>query len=144
MILNPICELQLMLCCYTNHSHICFSLLSKAVPSTCHGGACSEERYSSYSFSNLALDEVSGKHHVPAVLYPQERSPSTHWIGGWVGLRASLDTWARMRILYPCQGLNPGCPVYGQTLYWLNYPSSIVRFNNMKFQLDMVRWWFKT
>jgi hypothetical protein len=22
---------------------------------------------------------------------PRERAPGTHWIGGWVGLRASLD-----------------------------------------------------
>jgi hypothetical protein len=24
-------------------------------------------------------------------LYPGERAPGTHWIGGWVGPRASLD-----------------------------------------------------
>jgi hypothetical protein len=27
----------------------------------------------------------------------------THWIGGWVGLRASLDAEARGKILCPCQ-----------------------------------------
>jgi len=25
---------------------------------------------------------------------PKERAPGTHWIGGWVGARASLDTVA--------------------------------------------------
>jgi hypothetical protein len=32
---------------------------------------------------------VSGQRHAPAALYPRERS---HCIGGWVGLRAGLDT----------------------------------------------------
>jgi hypothetical protein len=27
----------------------------------------------------------------PGPLYPQERAPGTHWIGGWVDLRAGLD-----------------------------------------------------
>jgi hypothetical protein len=31
-------------------------------------------------------------------LLPGERTPSTHWIGGCVGLRASLDTEARGEI----------------------------------------------
>jgi hypothetical protein len=37
---------------------------------------------------------MSGQRHAPAALYLQERFPSTHWIGGWVGLRAGLDTEA--------------------------------------------------
>jgi hypothetical protein len=28
---------------------------------------------------------VSGQRHSPAALYPQERTPGTHWTGGWVG-----------------------------------------------------------
>jgi hypothetical protein len=39
---------------------------------------------------------------------PWEWIPSTHWIGGWVGLRAGLDTKARGKILWLCRGLNPG------------------------------------
>ena len=34
--------------------------------------------------------EVSGQQHTPAALYPRER-PGTHFTGGWVGPRASLD-----------------------------------------------------
>jgi len=34
--------------------------------------------------------EVSGQLHAPAAL-PQ-RAPGSHWIGGWVGSRAGLDT----------------------------------------------------
>jgi hypothetical protein len=48
--------------------------------------------YSSYSFTTLALDGVSGQHHSPAVLYPQGMYPCTHYVGGWVSLRPSLDT----------------------------------------------------
>jgi hypothetical protein len=31
---------------------------------------------------------------------PGERTPITHWIEGWVGLRAGLDTEIRGKILF--------------------------------------------
>jgi hypothetical protein len=34
----------------------------------------------------------------PWSLYPQERVPGIHWIRGWVGLRAVLDTVVRRKI----------------------------------------------
>jgi hypothetical protein len=46
---------------------------------------------SSYSFLALALDGVFGQCHSLAALYPQKRTTSTHWIGGWVDLRSGLD-----------------------------------------------------
>ena len=45
--------------------------------------------YSSTLSLTSALDRVGGQRHAPSAL-PQER-PSTHCIGGWVGLRAGLD-----------------------------------------------------
>jgi hypothetical protein len=51
---------------------------------------------------------VNGQRHAPAALYPRERTPGTYWIGGWVGLRAGLDTEARGKILCLCRGSNPG------------------------------------
>jgi hypothetical protein len=42
---------------------------------------------------------VSGQRHAPAALYPRERTPGTHWIGGWMGPRAGLDAGARRKIL---------------------------------------------
>jgi hypothetical protein len=49
-----------------------------------------KEIYGPYSFLTSALDGVSGQRHTVAVLYPGERTTSTHWIGGpqsWYGLR---------------------------------------------------------
>jgi hypothetical protein len=63
---------------------------------------------------------VSGQRHVPAALYPGERTPGTHCTGSWVGLRAGLETEARGKILLPLLGIeprSPGRPVRSQTLY---------------------------
>jgi hypothetical protein len=38
---------------------------------------------------------MSGQRHALATIYSGERTASTHWIGGWVGLRAGLNTEAR-------------------------------------------------
>jgi hypothetical protein len=55
---------------------------------------------------------VSGQRHAPAALYPREKNPpGTHWIGGWVGLRAGLDAGARGKILCPCRGSNLDRPI---------------------------------
>jgi hypothetical protein len=55
---------------------------------------------------------VSGQRHAPAALLPPgERTPGTHCTGGWVGLRAGLDTEARGKIRCPCRGSNPDLPV---------------------------------
>jgi hypothetical protein len=34
---------------------------------------------------------VIDQRHAPTALYPAERTPGTHWIGGRVGLRSGLD-----------------------------------------------------
>jgi hypothetical protein len=49
-------------------------------------------------------------HHHYAALYPRERTPGTHWTGGWVGPTAGLDAGARRKILCPCRGSNPDRP----------------------------------
>jgi hypothetical protein len=40
-------------------------------------------------------------------LAPCERTPGTHFSGGWVGPRAGLDTEARGKILSPLPGIEP-------------------------------------
>jgi hypothetical protein len=44
-------------------------------------------------------------------------NPGTCCIGGWVGLRAGLDTEARGEIIFLCRGSNPGRPVCSHTLF---------------------------
>jgi hypothetical protein len=42
---------------------------------------------------------------------PRERAPTPHWIGGWVGPRAGLDTMSKRKIPSPRQELNPDHPI---------------------------------
>jgi hypothetical protein len=49
--------------------------------------------------------EVSGH------LYAQEKTPGTHWIGGWVGPRALLDVVVKRKISGPRQESNPRTPI---------------------------------
>jgi hypothetical protein len=73
-------------------------------------------------------------------------TPSTHWIGGWVGLRAGLDTEARRKTLCSCRESNPGHPVCTQTLYWLRYQSSqheIIRGINCNPMPETFTTWLK-
>jgi len=41
------------------------------------------------------------------LLYPQEKGPSTHWIGGWVGPRAGLDPVLKGNNLLSLLGVDP-------------------------------------
>jgi hypothetical protein len=83
---------------------------------------------------------VSGQRHAPAVLYPPgKRTPSTHWTGGWVGLKAGLNKEVKGKILLPLPGIeprSPGYPACSQTLYWLSYPE--VAYTLFKFQRVML------
>jgi hypothetical protein len=74
---------------------------------SCHRGIWGGRRYSSYSFLTSALDGVSGQHHAPVLFYPRERTPGTHWTGGWVGLGVSLDAGARRKISAPVGDRTP-------------------------------------
>jgi hypothetical protein len=38
---------------------------------------------------------------------PSEKNPGTYLIGGYVGLRAGLDTEGRGKIIFLCRGSNP-------------------------------------
>jgi hypothetical protein len=57
---------------------------------------------------------------MPRPRFTSGMDPRTHWIGGWVGLRADMNTEPRGKILCFSQGSNPGRPVCSQ-LYWLSY-----------------------
>jgi hypothetical protein len=47
----------------------------------------------------------------PRPLYPRERAPGTHWIGGWVGPKAVLDTVMKRKIPSPRRESNPRIPI---------------------------------
>jgi hypothetical protein len=51
---------------------------------------------------------MSDQRHATAVLYLRDRTPGTHCVGGWVSLRAGLDTEARGKIISPLPGIEPG------------------------------------
>jgi hypothetical protein len=83
----------------------------KSSPATRHEGAWGERRYSSYSFLTSALDGGVVSVTPRPRFTPGERTPGTHCTGGWVGLRAGLDTEATGKILCPCRGSNLDRPV---------------------------------
>jgi len=68
---------------------------------------------------------VSGQIHA-LPLYPQGKTPGSHWIRGWMGPTACLDAVIKRKIPSPFQDSNPpDHPVqcYTSELSWI--PSSI-------------------
>jgi hypothetical protein len=72
--------------------------------------------YSSYSFLTSALDEGEWSASRPSRSLRPGKDPGTHWIGGWVRLRAGLDAEATGKVLCLCRVSSPGRPVCSQTL----------------------------
>jgi len=48
---------------------------------------------------------VCGQLHALAALSPGKESVGTHWIGGWMGHRAGLDTVEKRKISHHCFSL---------------------------------------
>jgi hypothetical protein len=49
----------------------------------------------------------------PGRFTPRERAPGTHWVEGWVGPRAGLDTAVvKRKIPSPCRDSNPPITQY--------------------------------
>jgi hypothetical protein len=113
----------------------CRCKVKESCPTTRHGGRGEEVS------PLLILDLGTRWEWVVSVtprprFIPEERTPGTHWIGGWVDLRAGFDAEAKRKILLDCRGPIPGRPVRNQTLYWLSYTGSltiviIITFNSL-------------
>jgi hypothetical protein len=66
-----------------------------------HEGVLEEWRYSSTHSLASALDGGEWSTSRPSRFTARERAPGTHWIGGWVGPRAGLDTVVKRKIPSP-------------------------------------------
>jgi hypothetical protein len=76
-------------------------------------------------FLTLALDGGEWSASRPGRFTAGETEPVNHWIGGWVGPRASLDTVEYRKIPCPCRKSNPSRPAHSPSLYRLRYPGSL-------------------
>jgi hypothetical protein len=63
-----------------------------------------EWRYRCTYSSTSALDGGEWSASCPSRFIPGERTPDTHWIGGWVGPRTGLEGTEKRKIL-PLLGL---------------------------------------
>jgi hypothetical protein len=78
-------------------------------------------------FLTLALDGCEWATSHPSHFTLRERAPITHWIGGWVGPRAGLNTMEKRKIFCPYEESNLRHPAHSPLLYGLSYPNSICR-----------------
>jgi hypothetical protein len=58
-----------------------------------------------------ALDGGDWSASLPDSLTPRARTLGTHWIGGWVGPRAGLDTVSKRKIPNPFRESNSVHPI---------------------------------
>jgi hypothetical protein len=73
--------------------------LTVKLPRYRYAGDKGERKYSSYSFLTSALDGVSGQRHAPVLSLPTEKDHRYPLDRRLVGLRAGLDTEARIKII---------------------------------------------
>jgi hypothetical protein len=70
--------------------------------------------YGEWRYSYTILDLVTKWRRVvnftPRPVYPVERAPGAHCIGGWVGPRAGLDAVKKRKISFSCRESNPDHP----------------------------------
>jgi hypothetical protein len=83
---------------------------------------------STFSLMTSALAGGDWSISRPGRFTPVERASGTHWIGGWVGPRASLeDVKNRKFLTLPGLEHRPlGRPTRSQSLYRLRYPGSTI------------------
>jgi hypothetical protein len=67
--------------------------------------------YSSTHSLTSAVDGGEWSASRPGRLTRRKRASGTHWIGGWVGPRAFLDTVAKRKIPSPRWESNPRTPI---------------------------------
>jgi hypothetical protein len=86
---------------------VCKSVFGKKFQNDFVGQAFIAKNYLIFAFLKLALDGGEWSASCPGWFTPMERASSTHWIGGWVGPRVSLDMVVKRKIPSQCQDSNP-------------------------------------
>jgi hypothetical protein len=92
-----------------------------------HEGVLWEWRYSCTHSLTSALDGGEWSASRSSGFTPRERVSDTHWIGGWVGPRAVLDTVVKKKIPSHRRESNPKTPIVkpvAWSLYRLSYHGS--------------------
>jgi hypothetical protein len=90
--------------------------------------ACGEVDVQIQIFLTSALAGVEWSASHPGRFILGERSPGTHWIGGWVDTKAGLDDVEKRKLL-TLTGLKLRPlrrPARSQSLYQLRYPGSLL------------------
>jgi hypothetical protein len=64
-----------------------------------------------HAFLTSALGGGEGSSSGPGRFTPRERTPGTHWIGGWVSPRAVLNAVVKRKIPSPLRESNPKTPI---------------------------------
>jgi hypothetical protein len=80
---------------------------------------------------NLSTRWMQPINFISYLLYPRGENPGTSWIGGWVGLVASLGGLEMWKFSFPCQEANPKSTVHSVVtvlagLSWLSHVHSVV------------------
>jgi hypothetical protein len=77
-------------------------------------------------FLTSALVWGCGQLHAPAALPPEERTPGTHWIGGWVNPKAGPDDMQKWKFsTLPWREVRPSVrPARSQLLYRQSHSDS--------------------
>jgi hypothetical protein len=76
-----------------------------------HEGVLGEWKYSSTHSLTSALNGDEWSASRPDHFTPRERTPGTHWIGGWVGSRAVLHAMVTRKIPSRRREPNPRTPI---------------------------------
>jgi hypothetical protein len=121
--------------CYGYRVKVKLSLCFNWAP--LHEGVLGEWSYSSTHSLTSALDGSEWWASYTGRFTPRVKAPGTHWIGGWVGPRAVLDTVVKRKISSPHRELNPGTlivkPVAQRYTDWavVALGSLVTRENNL-------------
>jgi hypothetical protein len=91
---------------YHSHQSVRLTTVSCAELSTTPWRRTGEWKYGSMHSLTSALDDEWSASW-PGRFTPRERAPATHWLGGWVGPRAGLNTVVRRKIPSRRRDTNP-------------------------------------